>query len=212
MLPALRKNISEFHVPQIHMNSAIEANALAVNHYALALSSKLCNVDGDLNLSEKRAFVSLFPYFGSEGISLLNNTADESISVYHACRRVNKFANGDKSIIGRLYARLFKLAGSDDTLNVYEISFLEKLAPMLGLHLGFLEKALEYYFLNNLKHEKKFTPRDELRKFYLTQISKLHPDLFMGDDILSKRIKSTIITLANERTKMLNENYKNSLS
>ncbi len=212
MLPALRKNISEFQVPQIHEASAIEANAFAINHYALALSSKICDIDGDINLSEKRAFISLFPYFGQDGIALLKNTVDEGISTYHACRRFSKFANEDKSTTARLYARLFKLAGCDDTMNVYEISFLEKLAPMLGLHLGFLEKALEYYFLNNLKHQQKFTPRDELRKFYLTQISRLHPDNFAGDDILSKRIKSTIISLANERTKLLNENYKNSVS
>lgn len=211
MLPTVRKNVSEFHIPQHQMSSAAEANSLALNHYALALSSKLCGIDSDVNLGEKRAFVALFPYFGSNGISLLRDFTENPISIYHACKRFCKFSNDDKTVSARLFARLFKLAGCDDTLNVYEISFLEKISPMLGLNLSFLEKALEYYFLNNLKHQS-ITPKNELRRFYVTQISKLHPDNFVGDDILSKKIKSTIITLANERTKLLNENYKNSIS
>ncbi|MDX1949401.1 MAG: TerB family tellurite resistance protein [Rickettsiales bacterium] len=211
MLPSLNKNISEFYIPQHHINSAIEANSLALNHYALAISGKLCSVDEDINLAEKRAFLALFPYFGGNGIELLNSLQNNGISIYHACKRFRKFSSDDKNITARLFARLFKLAGSDEVLNTLEISFMEKISPMLGLNLNFLEKALEFYFLKNLEHNSK-TPKHEVRKFYIGQIAKLHPDNFLHSDNLSKRIKSTIITLANERTKLLNENYKNSIA
>ncbi len=211
MLPSLHKNISEFYIPQHHINSAIEANSFALNHYALAISGKLCSIDEEINLAEKWAFLALFPYFGSNGIELLHSFNDNSISTYHACKRFLKFSANDKNISAKLYARLFKLAGCDDVLNTLEISFLEKISPMLGLNLNYLEKALEFYFLKNLEF-KPALPKHEVRRFYIGQIAKLHPDNFLHNDNLSKRIKSTIVTLANERAKILNENYKNSIS
>ncbi len=212
MLPAIRKNISSFIIPQNQVESAAEANQYALNHYALAIAGRLCGVDGDLNLNEKRMFLQLFPYFGTEHLSMLRDVANDNGSVYINCKRFNKFTNDNKTISAKLYARLFKLACSDDTLNVMEISFLEKIGDMLGLSKVFLEKALEYYFLNGVKEPKRFNAYIDARNYYIKEIMKFHPDHFVGDNILSLRIKRKIIELANERMKILNENYRKSLS
>ncbi|HCR85321.1 MAG TPA: hypothetical protein DIV86_01455 [Alphaproteobacteria bacterium] len=213
MLPAIRKNISAIEIPQRHYNSAVEANSYAINSYALGISGKLCGVDGELNLSEKRAFLGLFPYFGLEHIPILRETANDDSSVYLMCRRFCKFTNENSTISAKLFGRLFKLAGSDNTVNVYEISFLEKTCGMLGLSKTFLEKALEYYFLASVKKfEGNFAKREDIKTFYRNQIIKLHPDIYAGDSLLSYRVKSKIISLANERLKLLNAHYKTSLT
>jgi hypothetical protein len=212
MLPAIRKNISSFEIPHQHLESASEANSYALNHYALAIAGRLCGIDGDLNLNEKKTFLHLFPYFGTEHLGLLKETAHDDSSVYINCKRFTKFANDNVRTSARLYARLFKLACSDDGLNVAEISYLEKVAGMLGLSKTLLEKALEYYFLEDIREIRKFDSYIDARKYYMNQIVRLHPDSFYSDNILSIRIKSKIIELANERTKILNENYRKSLS
>lgn len=155
MLPAIRKNISSFVIPQNHLESAAEANQYALNHYALAIAGRLCGIDGELNLNEKRMFLQLFPYFGTEHLSLLRDVANDNGSVYINCKRFNKFTNDNKTISAKLYARLFKLACSDNNLNVMEISFLEKIGDMLGLSKVFLEKALEYHFFEWYQRTKK---------------------------------------------------------
>ena len=211
MIPAIRKNISSFVIPQVHLGSATEINQYALNHYALAIAGRLCAVDGNLNLNEKKTFLELFPYFGTEHLSMLRDTANDNGSVYINCKRFNKFANDNKTVSARLYARLFKLACSDDTLNVMEISFLEKIAEMLGLSRIFLEKALEHYFLSGLDEVKRFSAYIDARNYYRKEISKFHPDLYVGDSVLSQPIKNKVLQLANERIKILNENYRKSL-
>lgn len=213
MLPAIRKNISAIEIPQKHYTSAVEVNSYAINSYALGISGKLCGIDGELNLSEKRAFLTLFPYFGLEHIPILKETANDDSSVYLMCRRFCKFTNENSSISAKLFGRLFKLAGSDNTVNVYEISFLEKTCGMLGLSKDFLDKALEYYFLSSVKRfEGNFAKREDIKSFYRNQIIKLHPDFYTADTLLSYRTKSKLISLANERLKLLNEYYRKSLS
>jgi hypothetical protein len=212
MLPAIRKNISSMTVPEKHWESAVEANQYALNHYALAIAGRLCGCDGDLNLQEKKTFLGLFPFFGQQHLYLLKETAHDEGSVYINCKRFTKFANDNVTTSARLYAKLFKLATSDEGLNVSEISYLEKVAGMLGLSKLLLEKALEYYFLSDVKQVKKFDSYIDAKKYYRNQIVHFHPDLFSDDGILSQRIKNKIIELANERMKLLNENYRKSLS
>ena len=212
MLPAIRKNISSITIPEKHWESAVEANSFALNHYALAIAGRLCGCDGDLNIHEKKTFLGLFPYFGQEHLALLKETAHDTNSVYINCKRFTKFANDNVNVSARLYAKLFKLATSDEGLNVAEISYLEKIASMLGLSKVLLEKALEYYFLNDVREIKRFDSYIDAKRYYRSQIIHFHPDLFLNDDILSKRIKNKIIELANERMKILNENYRKSLS
>ncbi len=211
MLPALRKNISSLSIPEHHLDAALEANQYALNHYALAIAGRLCGIDGDLNINEKRTFLHLFPYFGQEHLSLLKETSDDDASVYLNCKRFTKFANDNLTVSARLYARLFKLACSDDALNVMEISYLEKIAGMLGLSKTLLEKALEHHFLNGIEI-KKFDAYIDAKQYYRKEIMKFHPDLYVSDNILSGRIKKKIILLANERMKILNEHYRKSLS
>jgi len=211
MMPAIQKNISSFLIPDNQMEAAFEANQYALNHYALAIAGSLCGIDGDLNINEQKMFLKLFPYFGAEHLSMLQDVANDNGSVYINCKRFNKFANNNKTVSARLYARLFKLACSDDTLNIMEISFLEKVADMLGLSNVFLEKALEFYFLNDAKEVKKFDAYMDARNYYRKEMMRFHPDMYMGDDILSKRIKNKILSLANERMKILNENYSRAL-
>jgi hypothetical protein len=213
MLPQIRKNISSVTIPERHFQSAIQANGFALNHYALAISGKLCGVDGELNLTEKKSFLTLFPYFGLEHIPLLKETANDNSSVYLLCRRFCKFTNENINLSAKLFGRLFKLAGSDNVVNVYEISFMEKTASMLGLSRNFLEKALEYYFLGSIKkYQGNFAKKDEIKIFYREQIIKLHPDIYSHNDVLSYKIRAKIIELATERLKILNENYRSSLA
>jgi len=212
MLPAIRKNVSAVIIPQKHLESAIEANQFALNHYALAISGRLCGCDGDLNLYEKTTFLTLFPYFSQQHLGLLKESATDSDSVYINCKRFNKFSNDNLTITARFFARLFNLAIADDSLNVMEISFLEKVSSMLGLSKEFLEKALEYHFIDSIKFEKKFVNNDGVKNYYRRQITKLHPDLFSENNVLSNRIKNKIVWLATERMKILNENYSKSLS
>jgi uncharacterized tellurite resistance protein B-like protein len=193
MLPAIRKNISSFEIPEKHLESAVEANQFALNHYALAIAGRLCGVDGDLNLEEKKTFLQLFPYFGTEHLSLLKETAHDESSVYINCKRFTKFANDNINVSATLYGRLFNLACSDNGLNVMEISYLEKIAGMLGLSKIMLEKALEFYFLEDVNEVKKFDSYIDARKYYKGQMIKFHPDMFAGDTILSTRIKNKII-------------------
>jgi len=211
MLPAIKRNISALTIPQNHIDSAAEVNQLALNHYALAISAKICSADEKINLAEKRAFLGLFPYFGQQHLSLLSESADDDSSVYISCKRFTKFANNDVNISARLYAKLFKLATSDATLNIIEISYLEKIVGMLGLSKVLLEKALEYYFLIDVVEIKKFVAYIDAKNYYRKEIFKLHPDHFIGDNILSLRIKNKVIELATERVKILNENYRKSL-
>lgn len=212
MLPAIRKNISAITIPQNQLDSAIEANQYALNHYALAIAGRLCSIDGDLNINEKKSFLGLFPYFGQEHLSLLKETANDEASVYINCKRFNKFANDNTKISAQLYAKLFKLSYADGNLNLMEISYLEKIAVMLGLSKTLLEKGLEYYFLKDLDKEKKFTAYIDAKNYYRREILKLHPDHFYGTEIVSSRIKNKLIDIANQRVKILNEHYRNSLA
>ncbi len=212
MLPSIRRNISSMTIPAHHWDSAVEANHFALNHYALAIAARLCGCDGDLNLKEKKTFLGLFPYFGTEHLGLLKETAHDQDSVYINCKRFTKFSNDNIEASARLYAKLFKLATSDEGLNVAEISYLEKIAGMLGLSKVLLEKALEYYFLSDVREVKRFESYIDAKRYYKNQIIRFHPDLFFSDDVLSKRIKNKIVELANERMKILNENYRKSLS
>ena len=213
MLPAVRRNISEIEIPQKHFNNVREINSYALNHYALGISGKLCGIDGAVNLGEKRAFLTLFPYFRADHIPLLKQTANNNDSVYLMCRRFCKFTNDNSVISAKLFARLFKLAGADNIVNIYEIAFMEKICAMLGLKKTFLEKALEYYFLGSIrKYEWRFAKKEEVKNFYREQIIKLHPDIYSKDGVLSYKTKAKIIELATERLKILNEYYRSSLS
>ncbi len=212
MLPAIRKNISALVIPQQHLHSAAEANQLALNHYALAIAGRLCSVDGELNMSEKRTFLQLFPYFGSEHLGMLRDTANDNSSVYLNCKRFSKFTNGSAIVAARLYARLFKLACSDNGLNVMEISYLEKVGEMLGLSKLLLEKALEHHFLSAVDKPVKFDAYIDARSYYRNEMLRLHPDMFTDSSVLSPRIRARLMQLANERMRILNENYRKSLS
>jgi uncharacterized tellurite resistance protein B-like protein len=211
MLPAIRKTVSAIEIPQSQIKNASEANQFALNHYALAIAAKLCGCDGEVNAIEKRSFLSLFPFFGQQHLSLLKETSIDNSSVYINCKRFNKFANDNITITAKLYAKLFKLACTDDKLNTIEISYLEKLASMLGLSKILLEKALEYYFLKDVLEIRKFNDKAEAKNYYRAEIFKLHPDYFLGDNILSSKIKLKIIDLATERARILNENYRKSI-
>ena len=213
MLPALKKNISSMEIPKQHINSAAKTSIYALNHYAMAISGRLCSVDGEVNLTEKKSFLQLFPYFKHDQLGMFKDCANDNNSVYLSCKRFCKFSNNDPKIAGKLYGRLFKLATSDSTLNVYEISFLEKIISMLGLPNILLDKALEYYFLDDLKHPGGlFASKKKVKNFYRSQISKLHPDSFHGAGALTERTRKVIMSLANERVKILNENYRKSFS
>lgn len=212
MLPAVRKNIAEIEIPNKHLNNARETNLFALNHYALGISGKLCGVDGDVNLGEKRAFLTLFPYFGGEHLPLLKQSAVNGDSVYLMCRRFCKFTNENTIVSAKLFARLFKLAGADNIVNIYEIAFMEKTATMLGLRPTFLDKALEYYFLGSIKKfVGNFAKKENIKQFYRKQVIKLHPDIYSQDDVVSRKTKAKIIELATERLKILNEYYRSSL-
>ena len=213
MLPALRKNVSSLVIPQYQAKTAIETNRLALNHYALAIGAKLCAIDGDINLIEKRAFLALFPYFSQQHLSIFKSCATDESSVYIHCKRFSKFSNGNKKAAARLFARLFKLATIDEPINALEISFLEKIAPMLGLRSTILEKALEIYFNQEIKLPNRFLlGKTKMKEFYRDQVVKLHPDMFESADFISGKLKTKIISLANERTKRINENYQNHIS
>jgi hypothetical protein len=213
MLPSIKKNISSVAIPDHFRRSAIEMNQRAVNSYALAISGKLCNIDGEINLTEKRAFLALFPFFEQQHLSLLKETGENDDSVYLHCKRFCKFTNGDRKTSARLFARLFKLAIIDDAINIPEMSFLEKISPMIGLTPDIFEKALEIYFLEDIKMPKAiFHSEEKVKSFYKNQIRKLHPDIFQETSFLSKRIKKKINYLANERVKLLNENYRKHIS
>ena len=74
MIPAVRKNISSFIIPEKYEREAFETQNLAVNHYALTIAGKLCEIDGELNLKERRAFLNLFPYFNQSHLGLLSES------------------------------------------------------------------------------------------------------------------------------------------
>lgn len=211
MIPAVRKNISSLVVPEKFEEQAFETQNFVVNHYALVMASKLCSVDDDLNIYEKRAFLSLFPFFNQSHLGLLSETLNEDISIYNSARRFCKFTNDSKADSARLFAKLFKLAISDRALNVAEISFFEKVLPMLGLDKFFFHKALEFYFQEEIKLPKKLLNRQDVKAFFRNQISQLHPDIFYGADYLSKSTRNKLSELANDRMKMLNENYQKAL-
>ena len=132
--------------------------------------------------------------------------------MYNSARRFCKFTNDSMADSGRLFAKLFKLAISDGALNVAEISFLEKMMPMIGLKKFILHKGLEYYFMEEIKMPKKLMHEKDVKSFFKEQISKLHPDVFYGVDYLSKSTRRKLGELANERMKMLNESYRKALN
>lgn len=212
MIPAVRKSISSFIIPERYEREAFEAQNFAVNHYALALAGKLCGIDGDLNLAERRAFLSLFPYFNQSHLSLLSDSIDEDMSVYNSARRFCKFTNNNMNDSARLFAKLFKLAISDGTLNLSEILFFEKIMPMLGLQKFFFHKALEYYFHEEIKLPRHILLEKDIKTFYKQQISNLHPDVFYSADFLSKSTRRKLSELSNERMKALNESYRKALN
>lgn len=211
MIPAVRKSISSFIIPERFEREAFETQNFAVNHYALAMAGKLCGIDGDLNLAERRAFLALFPYFNQSHLNLLMESIDEEMSVYNSARRFCKFTNNNMSDAARLFAKLFKLAISDGTLNLSEILFFEKVMPMIGLQKFFFHKALEFYFHEDIKLPKNILLQKDIKTFYKKQIANLHPDVFYSADFLSRSTRTKLAELANERMKMLNENYKKAL-
>lgn len=186
MIPAVRKDISSFVIPEKYEREAFETQNFAVNHYALALAAKLCGIDDDINLSERRAFLYLFPYFNQSHLNLLSDCVDDSdISIYNSARRFCKFTSDNKADAARMFAKLFKLAISDGALNVSEISFFEKVMPMIGLDKFFFHKALEFYFTAEIKMPKRLMNEKDVKSFFRNQISDLHPDVFYGADYLS---------------------------
>lgn len=211
MIPAVRKSISSFVIPEKYEREAFETQNFVVNHYALVLASKLCSIDGDLNLTERRAFLSLFPYFNQSHLGLFNDCCDDESSIYNSSRKFCKFTNDNVADSARLFAKLFKLAISDGALNTAEISFFEKFMPMIGLNKFIFHKALEFYFMTEIKMPKKLMPEKDIKTFFKNQISDLHPDIFYGASYLSKSTRAKLTELANERMKMLNENYRKTL-
>lgn len=211
MIPAVRKNISSFVIPEKYETEAFETKNFVVNHYALVLASKLCSIDGDINLAEKRAFLSLFPFFNQAHLGLLSDSISEDMSIYNSSRRFCKFTSDNKKDSARLFAKLFKLAISDGTLNGAEIAFFEKVAPMLGLEKFIFHKALEFYFTEEIKMPKNLFFEKDVKSFFKSQISMLHPDVFCSADYLSRSTRNKLNELANERMKMLNESYRKAL-
>ncbi len=211
MLPEVRKSISSLVIPERFEEEAFDTQNLAVNHYALSIAAKLCSIDGDLNLQERRAFLSLFPYFDQSHLGLLTECVDEDISVYNSARRFCKFTNDSMADSARLFAKLFKLAISDDVLNPAEVSYLEKIMPMIGLKKSILHKGLEYYFTAEVKLPKNILNNKDAKMYLRNQITKFHPDVFYSADYLSKSTKNKLCDLANEKMKMLNENYSKAI-
>jgi len=177
MIPAVRQSISSFVIPGHFEKEAFETKSFAANHYALSIAAKLCTIDGDLNLLERKAFLKLFPFFNEGHLGLLKECVDEDISIYNSARRFCKFTNDNMADSARLFAKLFKLAISDDALNASEVYYLEKIMPMLGLEKFILHKALEFYFLEEIKMPKSFfSDKADVKEYFRSQVSKLHPD------------------------------------
>lgn len=211
MLPTISKYISAIEIPQRNVDHAYEVNKYALNHYAMQIAGRLCAIDGNINLTEKNGFLTLFPFFNANHLGNFVEAGGADNSVYNSSLRFIKFCNNDNKIKARLMARLFKLAICDEGINLSELSFFEKLSPMLKFNdSSLLEKMLEMYFEMDIELPKKlYHNKRDIKLFYRKQLMELHPDRFASArDVLSYKLADKINQLSKNRTQSINTRYK----
>jgi hypothetical protein len=185
----------------------IEARHTALNHLFLSVAQILVNTDGVMNEPERDAMMMEFPFFHNKAEFF----SDEIINpnyLYFSCRRILKFCRGNIKIISGFMLKLFKVAVADGALNAREIEFLEKTADHLGMPARVLSSMFEVYFSPLSEVRLKKMSRVELKR----EITKLHPDKFYALSTIDDKLKVSIIHLANNRLKVLNEYYHKKLS
>jgi hypothetical protein len=211
MLPALRKNLASFVIPERHFDLQIETNNFILNHYAMLLAAKLCAADGKINSLEINNFFAEFPFFSENKVNLFLSSADDKASIYIYCKRFSKFSNSNQKLAMSLFTKLFKLAICDGPLNPSEIAYLEKLSDFLKLPTKLIEGTIEIYFSSGNVKKSLFASEDDIKKIFRANMNKFHPDKFISAKNISDKLKNKILKLANEKIISLNENYRKAI-
>jgi hypothetical protein len=187
--------------------NTIEARHAALNYLFVNIAYIAASCDGKINSIEVEAIKKEFPFFNNGSTTLENlNTNPEYL--YFCCQRILKFCNNNTQIINSLFVKIFKILAADGTINPSEISLLEKIVSYLKLPGTLIYKTFEIYFTPLSSDKIKLIKKAELKK----QIASLHPDKFYSLNLKNENLKITILNLANNRLKILNEYYKKKLA